>query len=187
MSSIPSHSPDRRPPRWQYFLNPWWRERRTYFTNLSVENCRQRLSESTTRFLGRRVGRSTVSLADFTLHRMTFYANGGKPYAYVRLIALPTGGTLVRVSMSASLFGMVFLGIWFGFIGIWTIAAMGAFIQQGVRGLFFPVFGVGMAALGMVFNAATRLLAAGDPAFLLSFLREELDLREPPAYAVPIG
>lgn len=187
MSSIPSYSRDRVPPRWQYFLNPWWRERRTYFTSLSVEDCRLRLVSSTTRFLGRSIGRSTVSLADFTLHRVTFYSNGGKPYAYVRLLPAPTGGTLVRVSMSASFFGMVFLGIWFGFMGIWTIAATGAFIQQGARGLFFPVFGLGMAAVGIIFNAATRLLAAGDPAYLIAFLQEELDLREPPSYALPVA
>lgn len=178
---------DRVPPRWQYFLNPWWRERRTYFSQLPVDDCRRRLSRSTTLFLGRTVGRSAVSLADFTLHRVTFYANGNKPYAYVSFTEAAIGGTLVKVSMSATLFGRVFFVLWFGFLLVFTLLGSSAVLQQGAEGLIFPLWGLGIAGAGLAFNAFGRMLAYGDPAFLLGFLQQELQLKPPPPGLLPIA
>jgi len=132
-----------------------------------------------------------VSLADFTLHRVTFYSNGMKPYAYVTLAEVPAGGagggTLVKISMSATLAGRVFLGFWFGFIAVWTLLASTAVYQKGIDGLLFPLVGLGMAALGLLLNAFGRTLAHNDPAYLLEFLQQELRLTAPPAWVTPIS
>jgi hypothetical protein len=173
--------------RWQYYLNPWWREYHVSFTRLASEECRRVLNESTTRLLGRQVGRSLISSADFTLHRVTFYSNSFKPHAYVRLTAGAVGGTVVKVTLSSARSVQGFMAFWFGFLTLWTLLASPAVFQQGTAGLIFPVEGLGMATFGFLLNAFGRSLGAGDVKFLLRFLKEQLHLEDLPAWAGPIG
>ena len=172
---------------WQYYFNPWWRERRTYFTRLRVDECRVRLRESTTHWIGAKVRRSRLSLADFTLNRVTFYGNGSKPFAYVRLHEAPIGGTLVQVTIGATQFGRIFFGFWFGFLALWTLGATSASLRQGLASLPVLSFGVGMVAIGLLLNAFGRWLAHGDRDFLIGFLTNVLDLGQPPPSALAVA
>ncbi len=171
----------------QYYLNPWWREERTYFTELSVEDCRRLLRESTTRFLARSVGRSLFSVADFTLYRVSFLSNGFKPYVYVALSDAPAGGTLVKLKFSATLSTQLFIGGWFGFLALWLVVGAISVVRENGVSWWALLFGLGFAAFGLGINAFGRLIAAGDPAFLEAFLQDLLALREPPAWAIAVA
>lgn len=172
---------------WQYFLNPWWREEYTFFSSFPPDECRRLINESTTRFLGRRVGRALISTADFTLHRVTFYRNSFKPHAYVTLQQTSSGGTLVRVTVSEARSVQAFMAVWFGFLAFWAAISLTAVLQQGAAGLTIPLFGLGMAVFGLLINLVGRVMGYRDTDFLLRFLQDELELREPPPWAVPVA
>ena len=110
-----------------------------------------------------------------------------KPYAYVRLADAASGGTIVSVTVSSTLSGRIFWGLWFGFAILWTSLGVIGFFQQGGPDALFPLFGGGFVAFGLLFNAFGRAIAHGDGAFLLGFLVDELRLEEPPPGAAPIG
>jgi hypothetical protein len=168
-------------------LNPWWSDKRTYFTSLNVEECRRAITERTSRFLTGRVHRTFYSTADFTLYRARFFRNGMRPFAYIRLREVLGRGTLVTVTMSAPQFARVFFGVWFGFLAFWAVLA--TFLGAGVRhaDLTAISFAAGMALFGWLFTLFGRALAGGDPVFLQSFLTGELGLTEPPAGSLPIA
>jgi Na+-transporting NADH:ubiquinone oxidoreductase subunit NqrB len=166
--------------RRQYYLNPWWSDRRVYFTRLSVDECRQVINQATTRFMAAQVHRSFFSTADFTLYRASFFRNGMRPFAYIRLREVLGQGTLVTVTLSTSRFARVFFGVWFGFLAVWAVLAT-LLTTGGQKADFTAVpFAVGMALFGWLFTLVGRVMASRDPAFLLRFLTEELSLTEPP-------
>jgi hypothetical protein len=111
------------PPEWQYYLNPWWREEHEYVTRLDGSECRRRLEASTTRFLGRSVGRAWFSPVDFTLHRVTFYNNGFKPFAYLTFDESQPQQTTVRLTFSGAWSAQVFFGFWYAFMAIFAAVA----------------------------------------------------------------
>jgi hypothetical protein len=176
-----------RPNRWQYYLNPWWSEKRTYFTRLTVEECRRAISEATTRLMAGQVHRAFFSSADFTLYRASFFRNGMRPFAYVGLREVLGRGTLVTVTMTASRFARVFFGVWFGFLAVWTLLAIVLTTGQHQPDLTAVPFAAGMALFGWLFTVLGRFLAGGDPASLTRFLTEDLGLIEPPPGTVPIA
>ncbi|TMD94640.1 MAG: hypothetical protein E6I72_12395 [Chloroflexi bacterium] len=177
----------RSPPQWQYYLNPWWREQRLYVTRLSKAECQRRLNEATTRFLGRRVGRAWLSAADFTLHRVTFYNNGFKPFVYVTLDDSMPPETAVRMTLSGSNSVRLFFVVWYGFLALF---AAGVLIstpgRQPPSDLAFPL---GIMALFLawpvVLNAFGRAIAYGDRQFLTTFLVEELELKQSQVMPAP--
>ena len=171
---------------WQYYFNPWWTERHTYFSKLTSDECRRLINESTTPFLGR-IRRALFSSADFTLHRMSFFRNSFRPYAYVNLTDAVSSGTLVAVTLSAARSVQLFFIFWFGFLGFWTALATWSVLQRGPFDFLVPLFGLGMATFGFLLNVFGRALAADDAAFLISFLRDELGLQQPPPSAISIA
>ncbi len=179
------------PPAWQYYLNPWWRERHVYVTRMSPDDCRRQLTESTTRFLGRRVGRSMFSAADFTLHRVTFYNNSFKVYAYLKLRDSVSGGTVVEVTLSNSLYVRGFMVFWYGFLAFWAslVIFFGSQHPSGdASGIGAPALFVALfAAFPVLLNAFGKVLAGGDQAFLIEFLVEELQLTPASPAVLPIA
>jgi hypothetical protein len=168
-------------------LNPWWSDKRTYFTGLNVEECRRAITERTSRFLTGRVHRTFYSTADFTLYRARFFRNGMRPFAYIRLREVLGRGTLVTVTMSAPQFARVFFGVWFGFLAFWAVLATFLSAGQQHGDLTAISFAAGMALFGWLFTLFGRALASGDPAFLQSFLTAELGLTEPPPGSLAIA
>lgn len=169
------------PPAWQYFLNPWWQEKRVYVTRLDLQECRRRLDESTSRFLWRAVGRAMVSAADYTLHHVTFWRNSFKPYAYVKLDGSTPPQTIVRVTLSAPVSVRVFFVFWYAFLLVYaTVGAMAAHEHlAGPDALLLGGLVVLFAAMPMVMNTFGRVMSQGDRDFLVGFLMNELELREP--------
>ena len=169
------------PPAWQYFLNPWWQEKQVYVTSLDLQECRRRLDESTSRFLGRAVGRAMVSAADYTLHRVTFWRNSFKTYAYVNLDASMPPQTIVRVTLSAPLSVRLFFVFWYAFLLVYVaVGAMGAHGHLAdPDALLLGGFVVLFAAMPMAMNTIGRVMSQGDRDFLTGFLMNELALREP--------
>jgi hypothetical protein len=170
-----------------YYLNPWWSGRHVYFTRLSVNECRRVINEGTTRFTAAQVHRAFFSRPDFTLYRASFFRNGMRPLAYIGLREVLGRGTLVSVRLSASRFARVFFGLWFGFLAFWTVLATIFSAGRGQLDFTALAFAAGMALFGWLFTLFGRVLASGDPAFLLRFLTEELGLAEPPTGTVPIA
>ena len=170
---------------WQYYWNPWWREKHTYFTQLDIGECRRRLKENTTRFLGALVGRGLLSHADFSLFRVGVMKNSFKPYAHVKFREAQIGGTLVDVTLSSHGFVRGFMVLWLGFIAFWTVSVTIAGFRQPAPDLLSVLFGLGMAGFGLVLSAIGRSVGRGDPAFLLSFLDEQLGLTDPPPGSGP--
>ncbi len=169
---------------WTYFWNPWWRQKRTYFTPLSVAECRQILSDAIPRFrLGRGIRRTLFSPVDFTLLRLTTYhrGNGVKPVAYVKLREVPGRGTLVAVTLTGLYSSQVFWVIWFGFLAALAVLTAPSVSHKGAAGLIGPLFFGAGAVFALLLNALGRFLGRRDPAFLVEFLQEHLRLTEPPA------
>lgn len=176
------------PPEWHYYLNPWWREQRLYLTRLSKTECQRRLNETTTRFLGRRVGRAMLSSADFTLHRVAFYNNSFKPYMYVTFDdSMPQ--TVVRVTLSASNSVRVFLVVWYGFLTVFTAGVLISTAgHQASPAIALPfAFVAGFCLWPVLLTAFGRTIASGDRQFLTGFLVEELELTQPQGLPAPIG
>jgi hypothetical protein len=176
-----------RSPEWQYYLNPWWSEEHVFVTRLSKGECQRRLNESTTRWLGKSVARSLASVADFTLHRVTFYNNGFKPFAYLRFDESTPPETTVRVAFSASNSVRVFFVVWYAFLALF---AAGILVSTGGRQ---PVSTVALPlavvaafiAWPVLLTALGRAIAYGDRRYLTDFIVDALELREAPA--LPIG
>ena len=180
-------SEQKAPPAWLYYLNPWWRERHIYVTRLSPDECRRMLIETTTRLLGRRVARSWLSAADFTLHRVTLFNNSFKPYAYVRL----RESMFVELTLSSSLYVRGFLVCWYGFLALLSILVATSGFQHP-RGnpsdlATAAAFVLTLASFPLLLNAFGRALAAGDRAFLTVFLVEQLHLAPVSPAALPMG
>lgn len=167
---------------WQYYWNPWWREKREYFTHLSVAECRQRLTESTTRwFWHREVRRALFSPADFTVSRVTWSRNGLKPVAYVKLRDVRARGTLVTVTLAGSLSYRVFFVVWFTYFALVALRPATFGFTDAALGLIVPLVCGGAAAFGLITSAIGKKWARTDPAFLLGFLHDQLGLTKPPA------
>ena len=152
-----------------------------YVTNLDERECRRRLDESTSRFLGRVVGRAMVSAADYTLHHVTFFRNSFKPYAYLKFDGSFPPQTIVRVTFSAPISVRVFFVFWYAFLAFFaTVALAGAWshLRSG-DAVLLSVFLGGFAAMPLVMNTLGRAVSAGDRQFLTDFLLNELELREP--------
>ena len=176
-----------RAPEWQYYLNPWWSEERVFVTRLSKEECQRRLNESTTRWLGRSVARALVSVADFTLHRVTFYNNGFKPFAYLRFDDSTPPDTTVRVTFSASNSVRVFFVIWYAFLAVFTagiVVSTGGRQPTSAVALPFAIIAA-FIAWPILLTAFGRAIAKGDRRYLTGFIVETLELREAPA--LPLG
>ena len=172
-------------PGLQYYLNPWWREKHTYLTQLGIAECRRRLKESTTRFLRALIGRGLWSHADFSLFRVGVMRNSFKPYAHVKFRDAPSGGTVVEVTLSSHGFVLGFFVFWFGFLAFWTVSVTIATFRQPAPDFIGVMAGLGMAGFGLVLNAIGRTIGRGDPAYLLGFLHQQLDLTDPPAGFLP--
>jgi hypothetical protein len=174
-------------PEWQYYLNPWWSEEHVFGTRLSKAECQRRLNESTTRWLTRSVARALVSAADFTLHRVTFYNNGFKPFAYLRFDDSTPPETTVRVTFSASNFVRVFFIVWYAFLGLFIAGILVSTIgRQPASAVVLPfAFIAAFIAWPIVLTAFGRGIAYGDRRYLTDFIVETLELREAPA--LPTG
>lgn len=177
----PLINPHPPPSRWQYYLNPWWREVRVYVTNLDEHECRRRLDESTSRFLGRVVGRAMFSAAAYTLHHVTFFRNSFKPYAYIKFDASFPPQTILRVTFMSPVSVRVFFVFWYAFLVFYATVALAAawsHLRSG-EALLIALFLGGFAAMPLLMNTVGRAVSSGDPQFLTQFLLDELELREP--------
>jgi len=176
-----------RQPEWQYYLNPWWSEEHVFVTRLSKAECQRRLDESTTRWLSRSVARALVSVADFTLHRVSFYNNGFKPFAYLRFDESTPPDTTVRVTFSASNSVRVFFVVWYAFLALFTAGVLVSPVgrQPTSAGALPPATIAAFIAWPVVLTAFGRGIAHGDRRYLTDFMVETLELRE--AQALPIG
>jgi hypothetical protein len=168
------------PPRpgWQYYLNPWWTEEHVFLTRLSKEESRRRLNESTTRWLGKSVARSLVSLADFTLHRVTFYNNGFKPFAYLRVDDSTPPDTTVRVTFSASNSVRVFFVVWYAFLALFAAGIVVSTVgRQPTSAVALPLAVVAaLIAWPILLTWFGRAIAHGDRRYLTDFIVETLEL-----------
>jgi len=168
---------------WRYYWNPWWREKRTYFSPLSAAECHQILTDSVPRFrLGRGIKRTLFSPVDFTLLRVTTYhrGNGVRPVAYVKLREVPGRGTLVTVTVSSLYSTQAFWVVWIGFVVVFAALTAPSVSHHGAAGAIGPLLSAGFAVFAVLLNAYGRFLGRGDPAFLLGFLQEHVRLTEPP-------
>jgi len=174
-----------RSPEWQYYLNPWWSEEHVFVTRLSKAECQRRLNESTTRWLSRRVARALVSVADFTLHRVTFYNNGFKPFAYLRFDDSTPPDTTVRVTFSASNSVRVFFVVWYAFLALFTAGILVSTAgRQPVSAVALPFAFIGaFIAWPIVLTAFGRGIAHGDRRYLTDFIVATLELT--PAQTLP--
>lgn len=131
--------------------------------------------------------RSLFSGGDFTLERVSFVNNGFKPLAKVAFSDALSGGTLVKVTLASSIFARVFLTFWFGLVTFWTVFASISVAQKGTSAWFPVLFGPGFMGFGLALSAFGRLIAYNDAPYLVKFLKEELQLQEPPAWSMPVA
>ncbi len=174
-----------RQPEWQYYLNPWWSEEHVFATRLSKAECQGRLNDATTRWLSRSVARALVSVADFTLHRVTFYNNGFKPFAYLRFLESTPPDTTVRVTFSASNSVRVFFVVWYAFLALFTAGILVSTVgRQPSSAVAVPLaFIAAFIAWPVVLTALGRGIAHGDRRYLTDFIVTTLELT--PAQTLP--
>jgi hypothetical protein len=165
---------------WQFYWNPYFRERHVYFVPLPPPRCHELLLQSAKSWPVWSHGqiartRTFTDRNDLWLYRATFWGhNGSKPYVRVRIRETP-GGSNVEVMVTdwwlqqaaAMFLGFLTLTSFVGFISArsWQALYM-ALLWLGFLGVFLLMFAFG------------RLLARRDPERLLGYVRERLGIAD---------
>lgn len=162
-------------PGWQYYWNPWFRERRVYRVPLSVADCRERLKAGTKFRL-----RGPVARLWFTrglwLHRRRFPSgNAFEPCAHVRF-RRARDGTEVRVTIKMRPFVRAFVTLWVGFAVFFAVELVIRTVPSGSwRDLVFSLLpGIALVLGGLLVFVIGRLLARNDPEILLAYIESRL-------------
>ncbi len=169
---------------WQYYWNPWFRERHVYFAAFEPGRCRDLLKENTTIWLGARVGRRILTGDDVWLYRVSLGTNASKPYARIRCRPAP-GGSSVEVTIGLRPAGRIGFAVWFGFIGLFTLSSFTNIVSSSWwEALIGLLLGAAFLGSGSLLFAFGRLLARRDPGFLLGHIRGRLAITDQPGAEV---
>ena len=95
--------------------------------------------------------------------------NAWKPFFYGSFSSRGKGAVLVG-AFKFSVFTRVFMSIWFGFIAFWTVLSTTIVITKSPSQFWFPLFGVGMFAVGIAMIRVGKWLARND----LSWLSQQI-------------
>lgn len=161
---------------WQYYWNPWFRERHLYSVPLSVADCRERLKAGTKFRLRGPVARLWFTRGDLWLRHRTFpNHNAFEPCAHVQL-RQARDCTEVRVTIKLRPFVRAFVALW---VGLAVLFAVGVIIHTvpfaSWRELLFSLLGIAVVVLGgLLIFAFGRLLARKDPEILLAYIESRL-------------
>lgn len=102
-----------------------------------------------------------------------FVGNAWKPFFY-GTFSTGTNGTVLEGAYRFSVFTRVFMSIWFGFVAFWTVLATVIVIRELPGDFWFPLFGVGMLAVGISMVRVGRWLSRNDVAWLNQVIVQEL-------------
>jgi len=158
-------------PGWQYYCNPWFRERHVYRVPLSVAACRERLKTGTKSRLHGPVARLWFTRA-LWLHRRRFLIhNSFEPCAHGRFRRV-RDGTEVRVTIKLRRFVRVFVTLWVGFAVFFAVGVIIRTVPSASwRDLALSLLVVGVIVLGgLLVFASGRLVARKDAQILLAYI-----------------
>ena len=91
--------------------------------------------------------------------------NAWKPFFYGSFVPAGTGAVLIG-TFKFSAFTRVFMSIWFGFITFWTVLATATVLTKSPSDFWFPLFGIGMFAIGITMVRAGKWFARNDVSWL---------------------
>jgi hypothetical protein len=164
---------------WQYYWNPWFRERHVYVVALSPAACRERLEGGGVSWPGGRSRRPLVGGGTVRLSCPIGYRNPSKPYASVRLRAVQ-GGTHVRVTIGGRLSSRMLAAVWLGVaVTLTVLTATGGTASPSLPAHAIQLFGVAFEGAFLLIHALGRLLAHRHPDSLLGYIRERLLIPDP--------
>jgi hypothetical protein len=178
------------PGEWQYYVNPWWRERRTYVSQFGLDKCAELLREVPASVVSSGIRRTLLSPTRFTFAAGSlFMRNDARPYAYVNLADFGSGRTYVDLTLSSSRWSRGFMVFWYAFLALWTgLAVSGAFASQGrslaplgALALFVSLF----LAFPILLTLIGRGIASSHRRRLREFLVARLELVEAPVARTP--
>ena len=100
------------------------------------------------------------------IHRVILLVgNAWKPFFYGSFSPAGAGAVLIG-AFTFSAFTRAFMSIWFGFIAFWTVLATAAVITKSPSNFWFPLFGVGMFAVGIAMVRTGKWFARNDVSWL---------------------
>jgi len=100
--------------------------------------------------------------------------NAWKPFFYGSFSAAGSG-TVLEGTFKFSLFTRAFMSFWFGVVAFWTLLTKVAVFANSPSALWFPLFGVGMFAVGIGMVRVGKWFARNDIAWLSRVIAQALD------------
>lgn len=171
---------------WQFYWNPWSRDRRLYSVPLSPVRCNELLVQDAKSWPvwshGKIARARTTNVADeqdLWFYRATFwYYNGFKPYVRVRIGEIP-GGSSVEATLTSWWIQETLWTAWFGFFGLLTLFSFGSYISSGSwRAMYTALVGSWFIGVFLLMFASGRWLARHDPQRLHAYVRVQLGIAE---------
>ena len=116
----------------------------------------------------------TVTSKKVRLQRVIpLVGNAWKPFFYGSFSAAATGSVL-EGTFKFSVFTRIFMSVWFSFIAFWTLLATGTVLTKSPSQFWFPLFGVGMFAVGIGMVRTGKWFARNDVAWLTRVIGQAL-------------
>jgi hypothetical protein len=171
---------------WQFYWNPWFRERHVYFVPLPPARCHELLLQGAKSWpvwshgeIARTARTGLTDRDDMWLYRATFwYHNGFKPYVRVRIRETP-GGSNVEVIVTSGELHQFGSAVWFGFFGLLILGSFVRLISYGSwQELYLALFGVAFLGAYLLMFAFGRWLARRDPKRLLGYIGGRLGITD---------
>lgn len=161
-------------------MSAWRAERGVLYTDLNPEKCASRIKDvvdAPYNIFGAAPVMESATARSATLRKRIRYSNSNQTILPCRFEA-HGAGTLIRYRSLPALHQRIFQGFWFGFIGLWTVAAI--VILAALNDPVAPVLvlgGVFMLGAGAGLVILGRWLARDEHAYLVEFLKHHLDAR----------
>ena len=115
-----------------------------------------------------------VTQSGVSLQRVVpFVGNSFKPF-FVGSFVSESGQVVLRGEFTMSRYCKVFMSIWFGFIGLWTVLALMPLLVQDPVTWWFPFAGIAMFAAGVALVWFGKWFARNDAAWLSGVIQEAL-------------
>lgn len=167
---------------------PFWRllygeEPRDFVSAFGIDESVERLGAATGRSvlssLTSQMAVGKVTESRVALQRaIPMVGNSFKPF-FIGSFVRDGDRVLLRGRFTMSRATKVFMSIWFGFIGLWTVIALLGLLAPNPAPWWFPLAGLGMLGAGVALVRAGKWFARNDAAWLSEVIQDALSGKGP--------
>lgn len=104
---------------------------------------------------------------------LPFVGNSWKPF-FIGSFEPRDAKSVLKGEFRVSTGTRIFMSIWFGFVAFWTVLATVTVLAKSPTDLWFPLFGVGMLAVGVAMVRLGKWFARNDVAWLTQVISSAL-------------